>query len=152
MGCRNNCKLCSHLVISTAVTFTGGNLVITIPAGSYRNCEKVCIVVAQSIPATTTLNALVYIQIGTGTELYPFNNACCAQLTACAIQTRHKYSTVVSTTATSGAFKLCQNICNCCTNTLRAITGTAPTTEAATTEIETIENEIARVRGGKTNA
>lgn len=71
MSCKNVCKLCDHLVISQAVSFTGGNLVITLPAGSYNNGEKYCIVVAQSIPEATTINAPVVIQIGTGTTLYP---------------------------------------------------------------------------------
>ena len=53
MSCKNVCKLCNRLVISQAVAFTGGNLVITLPAGSYNNGEKYCIVIAQSIPETT---------------------------------------------------------------------------------------------------
>ena len=73
MACRNICKLCPKLIISQTVAFTGGNLVITIPAGSYNNNCKYCIVVAQAIPATTTINAPVVIQIGTGAQLYPLN-------------------------------------------------------------------------------
>lgn len=106
MACNNVCRLCKRFVISSAVTFTGGNLVINIPAGAYANGEKYCIVVAQTIPSTTTINAPVYVTIGTGTTLYPVTNKCCAQLTACAIRTRTKYSTVVSTTPTGGTFKL----------------------------------------------
>ena len=71
MACKNVCKLCNHLVLSTAIAFTGGNLVVTIPEGSYNNGEKYCIVLAQSIPNTTTITAPVMIQIGTGTTLYP---------------------------------------------------------------------------------
>lgn len=37
MSCKNVCKLCNHLVISQSVAFTGGNLVVTLPAGSYSN-------------------------------------------------------------------------------------------------------------------
>lgn len=106
MACNNVCRLCKRFVISSAVTFTDGNLVINIPAGAYANGEKYCIVVAQTIPSTTTINAPVYVTIGTGTTLYPVTNRCCAQLTACAIRTRTKYSTVVSTTPTGGTFKL----------------------------------------------
>ncbi|MGM9682558.1 MAG: hypothetical protein ACI3XQ_03070, partial [Eubacteriales bacterium] len=80
MSCKNVCRLCDRLIISSAVTFTGGNLIINIPAGSYRNCEKYCIVIAQAIPATATINAPVYITIGTGTTLYPLTNRCCAQV------------------------------------------------------------------------
>ena len=91
MACKNVCKLCNHLVLSTAIAFTGGNLVVTIPEGSYNNGEKYCIVLAQSIPNTTTITAPVMIQIGTGTTLYPLENRCCAQVTACGVRTRTKY-------------------------------------------------------------
>lgn len=66
MSCKPVCKLCNHLVLSQAVAFTGGNLEINLPAGSYNNGEKYCIVIAQSIPDTTTINAPVYFTIGTG--------------------------------------------------------------------------------------
>ena len=127
MACNNVCRLCKHFVISSAVTFTGGNLVINIPAGAYANGEKYCIVVAQTIPSTTTINAPVYVTIGTGTTLYPVTNKCCAQLTACAIRTRTKYSTVVSTTPTGGAFKLLGRPACAPNNNLTSIDGGAGT-------------------------
>lgn len=127
MACNNVCRLCKRFVISSAVTFTGGNLVINIPAGAYANGEKYCIVVAQTIPSTTTINAPVYVTIGTGTTLYPVTNKCCAQLTACAIRTRTKYSTVVSTTPTGGAFKLLGRPACAPNNNLTSIDGGAGT-------------------------
>lgn len=131
MSCNNVCKLCDRLVISTAVTFTAGTgLVITIPEGSYSDNCKYCIVVAQTIPDTTTINAPVFIQIGTGTELYPLNRCDCTQATACAIRTRTKYSTRVQTDATSGVFKLLGKVYCAPNNSLTAIDGTAPTTGA----------------------
>lgn len=131
MACNNVCRLCKRFVISSAVTFTGGNLVINIPAGAYANGEKYCIVVAQTIPSTTTINAPVYVTIGTGTTLYPVTNRCCAQLTACAIRTRTKYSTVVSTTPTGGTFKLLGRPACAPNNNLTSIDGGAGTgTEA----------------------
>lgn len=131
MACKTSCKLCDRLVISQAVTFTDGNLVITLPAGSYRNGCKYCIVVAQAIPAATTINAPVVVTIGTGTELYPLTNRCCAQVTACGIRTRTRYSTCVSTSATGGTFKLLGNTCPCPTNNLQSIDGTSPAAPAA---------------------
>lgn len=110
MACKPVCKLCDKLVISSAVTFTGGNLVINLPAGNYGNGCKYCIVVAQTIPAATTINAPVYITIGTDTTLYPLNKCNCAQATACSIRTRTKYSTVVHTTPNGGSFRLCGNL------------------------------------------
>ena len=126
MACKNTCQLCERLVISDSVTFTTPNLIIDIPAGSYTNGEKYCIVVAQSIPAATTITAPVFVTIGGGTELYPLTNSCCAQLTACAIRTRTKYSTRVVTTATGGSFKLLGKACCAPNNSLVAIDGTAP--------------------------
>lgn len=128
MSCKNVCKLCDKLIISTAVTFTAGTgLIITIPAGAYNDNCKYCIVVAQSIPATTTISAPVFIQIGTGTQLYPVNKCDCTQLTACGIRTRTKYSMCVETTPTSGTFKLLGKPCCQPNNNLRSINGTAPT-------------------------
>lgn len=130
MSCKNTCQLCDKIRISQSVTFTGGNLIINLPAGSYNRGCKYCIIVAQNIPATTTINAPVFITIGTGTQQYPLTNRCCAQVTACAIRTRTKYSTVVSTSATTGTFKLLGNTCPCPTNNLVSINGTAPVAAA----------------------
>lgn len=133
MACKPVCRLCDRLVISQSVTFTGGNLVVNIPAGSYRNGEKYCIVIAQAIPNTATINAPVVITIGTGTQQYPLTNRCCVPVTACGIRTRTRYSTVVATSGTSGAFRLLGNACPCPSNNLAAINGTAPTASAEPT-------------------
>lgn len=128
MACKNVCRLCDNLIISTAVTFTAGTgLIITVPEGSYADGQKYCIVVAQAIPTTTTISAPVFIQIGEGTVLYPLNKCDCTQATACSIRTRTKYSTKVETTATGGIFKLLGKVCCAPNNNLSAIDGTAPT-------------------------
>lgn len=128
MACNNVCRLCDRFIISTAVTFTAGTgLVITIPEGSYADGEKYCIVVAQTIPTTTTISAPVFIQIGAGTVLYPLNKCDCTQATACNIRTRTKYSTKVETTPTGGIFKLLGRVCCAPNNNLASIDGTAPT-------------------------
>ena len=126
MSCSNVCRLCNRLIISEAVTFADGTLTINIPAGSYANGCKYCIVVAQAIPADTTITAPVVITIGDGTEEYPLTDRCCAQVTACAIRTRTKYSTVVSTSAIGGTFKMLGRGCCAPNNNLLAIDGTAP--------------------------
>lgn len=127
MSCKPVCRLCDRLVISQEVTFDGTNLIINIPAGSYENCCKYCIVVAQTIPAATTINAPVFITIGDGTVLYPLNKCDCAQVTACGIRTRTRYSTKVVTTPTGGSFRLLGRTCCAPNNTLQSIDGTAPT-------------------------
>ena len=127
MACKNICKLCRNLFISESVTFTAGTgLIVNIPAGSYGDCEKVCIVVAQAIPDATTITAPVFITIGAGTELYPLNQCDGTQVTANQLRTRTKYCTRVNTTATGGSFNLLGRICGALDNGLTAIDGTAP--------------------------
>ncbi len=126
MACKPVCRLCDRLIISQGVTFAGGVLTINLPAGSYQNGEKYCIVVAQAIPDTTTINAPVVITIGTGTVQYPLTKCNCAQVTACGIRTRTRYSTVVSTSATGGSFRMLGKPCCAPSNALPAIDGTAP--------------------------
>lgn len=119
-------KLCPRLVISESVTFTGGNVVIDLPAGAYNNYETYCVIVAQTIPTTATIGAPVVFTIGGGTELYPLTNACCAPVTACGIRTRTKYALKVVTTATGGSFKMLGKPHCAPSNNLTSIDGTAP--------------------------
>lgn len=128
MSCKPVCKLCKRFVISQAVTFADDTLTINLPAGDYTNGEKYCIVVAQSIPSTTTISAPVVITIGSGTVQYPLTKCNCAQVTACGIRTRTRYSTVVSTTATGGTFRMLGQPACAPSNVLTSINGTAPTT------------------------
>lgn len=133
MSCKNVCHLCDNFIISNSVTFTGGNLVIDLPAGSYANNRKVCIVVAQSIPDATTINAPVYITIGGGAVLYPLVKRNCRQVTACGLRTRTRYSTIVETTNNSGLFRMLGNPCCSPDNRLTAINGdSTPVTQSST--------------------
>lgn len=125
-------KLCDRLVYTQSVTFTGGNVVLNLPAGSYNDGECYCIVVIQSIPVTATIAAPVVVTIGDGTETYPLTNRCCAPVTACGIRARTKYAVRVSTTAAGGAFKLLGKPFCSPSNNLTAIDGTAPDTEGGT--------------------
>ena len=131
MSCNTSCKLCSKLILSTAVTFTAGTgLIINIPEGSYQDGCKYCIVVAQTIPDATTITAPVFISIGDGTVLYSLNKCDCTQATACSIRTRTRYATRVETSATTGVFKLLDRVACAPNNNLIAIDGTAPTAGA----------------------
>ena len=123
MPCKTNCRLCDRLVISQAVTFDGTNLIINLPAGSYQDGCKYCIVVAQAIPAAATINAPVFVTIGTGTAAYPLDKCDCTQATACSIRTRTRYAVRVNTTATGGTFKLLGRICCAPNNSLQALGG-----------------------------
>ena len=126
-NCKNVCKLCPKLILSTATTFTAGTgLIITIPEGAYNDGQKYCIVIAQSIPAETTISAPVFVKIGAGSVLYPLDKCDCTQATACSMRTRTKYSTRVETTPTGVIFKLLGNVCCAPNNNLHSINGTAP--------------------------
>ena len=126
MPCKPVCRLCDRLVLSQAVTFAGGNLVVNIPAGTYADGKQYCIVIAQAIPAETTINAPVYVTIGAGTALYPLTKCDCAQVTACGLRTRTRYAVRVSTTPTGGSFRLLGRTCCAPNNALAGINGVAP--------------------------
>lgn len=129
MACKTICRLCDKLVISQSVNYSADSwLIINIPAGSYTNGQKLCLVIAQNIPAAATINAPVFITIGAGTQLYPLNRADCTQATACNLRTRTRYSTRVATSATGGAFKLLGRPCCAPNNNLESIDGTPTTT------------------------
>ena len=121
MSCKPVCQLCSKLILSQTITFTGGNVVVNLPDGSYTNGEKYCIVLAQTIPTTATINAPVVFTIGAGTTTFPLTNRCCAQVTACGVRTRTKYSTIVVTSATGAAFRMIGNPCCSPSNNLAAV-------------------------------
>ena len=126
MACKPSCKLCRNLVISqsvTVVTVDGTDtLVIDLPLGSYGNGCKYCIVIDQTIPATATINMPVAFSIGGDTTtVYPFTRCDCSQVTACAIRTRTRYSTIVSTNAIGGVFKSLGGLSCCPTNVLASL-------------------------------
>lgn len=130
MSCPNYKHLCDKLVLSTATTFTSGALLINIPQAAYNDNEKYCIVVAQTIPSATTIEAPVGITIGTNTSTtYPLVNCDCSPVVACSINSRTRYSTEVQTTATSGVFRLLGKLpCSHCTNNLTSLPVTTTTT------------------------
>lgn len=126
--CKNSCSLCDRLIISQAITFATDTLTINLPAGSYGDGCRYCLILAQTIPVATTITAPVVITIGDGTVEYPLVRCDGTQVVASALRTRTKYPTVVSTTATGGSFKLLCKTCCAPDNALNAIDGTAPTT------------------------
>lgn len=132
MACNNECRVCCRAVYSQSVTVVNATLVIDIPARTYTNGERFCLFVIQSIPDTATINMPVVISIGGDTAtVYPLTRCDCAQVIACAIRTRHRYSVRVATTATGGVFKVLSGLSCAPDNTLAAIpVATAPATPA----------------------
>lgn len=107
--CIKNCRLCDKLILSQSITFDGTNLVVNLPANAYLNRCKYCIILAQTIPAETVINAPVVFTIGDGTTLYPFLNCDCTPIFASQVRTRRIYSTRVNTAVETGVFKYIGN-------------------------------------------
>lgn len=153
MSCNHNCNaLCPNLIISTSVTLVtvGGTdtLLINIPTGTYQNGCKYCIVVAQSIPTTVTISAPVAISIGGDTTtVYPLVNKCCAQVTACAIRSRTRYATLVTTSATGGTFKVLNGLCCAPNNNLASLP--VETTATVATQAATLQSLTSTSRAVK---
>lgn len=125
MACKNICKLCDKLILTTAVNFDSGiGLILTIPAGSYKSGEKYCLVVAQAIPDEATINAPVVVRITTASSIYyPVTKCNCSPLLASSVRTRTKYSTKLITNANGATFKLLGNTCCVPDNKIQSIDG-----------------------------
>lgn len=134
MACKSVCQVCKKLVISQAINFTDNTLIVDLPAGSYQDGCKYCIIFSQTIPQTATIGSNVVFTIGSGTVQYPLVNRCCRPVTACGIRTRTKYSVVVETTASGATFKMLGNPACSPSNSLTAINGTAPTADTPVTQ------------------
>ena len=108
MNCNYRCgKLCPNFVITTAVAFADDTLTLTLPDNiTYADCHKYCIVIGQTIPDTTTINAEVVAVVGTGTTEFPLVTRCGAPVLAQQIGTRRKYPVLISTTATGGTIRM----------------------------------------------
>lgn len=110
-----SCKICKNMVISDAVTIVTvdgvDTLVIDIPSQTLANGRRLCLIVAQDVPATATIGMPVAVSIGGDTTtVYPLMSRCCQQATACAIRSRSRYRLVVMTTASGGIFKICGGV------------------------------------------
>lgn len=126
MSCKPVCRLCDRIRISTAVNVASGNVVINLPAGSYNNNEKYCVIVAQNIPNTAPIGANVLITIGGGTVQYPLVDCNCRPVNVCSVRTRTRYAMRVETTAAGGVFRMLGRGCCAPNNNLTSINGTAP--------------------------
>lgn len=140
MECVKNCRLCNKFILSQSIVYnsTVNQLIIDLPAGSYGNCQKYCIVLAQSIPAETTINAQVVFTIGgDATVGYPFLNQDCTPIYASQVRTRKVYPTRVNTSVESGVFKY---IGNCCLPSNATTVNNAIPVQATTTQAVNVLN------------
>ena len=96
--CDNACKVCRRLIISAAVTFATDTLTVNIPAGLYGGCCRYCLVIAQAIPDTATVNANVVITIGDDATEYPLVDCIGEPVTVGDLSTRTRYAVRISET------------------------------------------------------
>lgn len=106
MACKAVCRLCKRLILSQSISAAAGALAITIPAGTYTDGDKYCIVLAQAIPTASTLATQAYIVLDGGTVRYPLVTACGNPVYASQLRTRTKYSTRLETSVTGAVFRL----------------------------------------------
>lgn len=130
--CYNSCNECPRKVFSdnvTIVTVDGvDTLVVDVPAQSFNNCQRGCLVIVQNIPAASTINMPVAISIGgVTTTVYPVVSCSGVQVTVPMLRTRRRYPFKVATNATSGVFKILKNL-SCAPNT--ALTSIPVTADA----------------------
>lgn len=102
------CGGCCHFVKTNSVTLVGNVLVLNIPQKSYSNKEKVCICVAQSIPADITSAQTVAITIGASATQYPLMTKCGNNVHADQIRSRKVYHTNVATDTASFIVSACE--------------------------------------------
>lgn len=124
MRCKycNECgKLCPHFVVTTAVAFTDGNLVLTLPdTVTYGDREKFCIVIGQTIPAATTLNAPVVAVIGAGTEQFDVLR-CGVPVVSQQVAVRTIYPVIVRTSTTTGSLNVLRELPRVDSTTLNSL-------------------------------
>jgi hypothetical protein len=124
--CYNSCDECPRKIYSSGVSVVTINgtdtLVIDVPQQSFKNKQRGCLIITQNIPAAATVYMPVAISIGgVTTTVYELVSCNCNQVTAPMLRTRRRYPFVVSTTATTGVFKILKNLSCANTNALATI-------------------------------
>lgn len=129
-----NCRT----ILTTAVAVSGEELILTIPEGTYANCENYVIRIAQDIPTTATNLMPVVLVIGSASTQYPILRKCGHHLYANQIRNRRNY--VLKVAADTGSFILVGGyICTCNCGTVVSLP--IPTLPA--------ENAVAALAGKK---
>ena len=95
--CGNNgCRVCTNLVASTEVAGVDNELQITIPSMTINNNEKVCLLIAQAIPAGADMLPVVLLN-GTGGTVIQMINRCGDSVRADQIKSRKIYNVRIMT-------------------------------------------------------
>lgn len=125
--CNTSCNECCNKVFSSTIaieTVNGTNtLVVTIPAQTFENGQRGCIVLVQNIPTTATIEMPVAIAIGDGVEYYPVVDCNSIPVVVPMLRTRRRYPFKVVTSPTTGTFKILRNLSCAAVNNLETIGG-----------------------------
>lgn len=97
------CAMCSNFVKSTSIALNGTtNMIITIPATTYQNGDKLCLCLTQAIPAVTGNPVPVVLQFaGSTSTSYPLVNHCGNVVYSDQLRTRRIYNLSVASSNTS---------------------------------------------------
>lgn len=126
-----NCRICNNLVISTSVAISGTEMVITIPQATYTNNQKLCILIAQTLPVSTT-PLPVTIQINGSETTIPFRTICGHNVYSDQLRTRTIYPVYAATDSQTFVYRLKER-CLPCTNYAFSDTIPPATTSASAT-------------------
>lgn len=116
MACRNIGHLCDKLIISQNINFANGTLAIILPDDvDIVDKNKYCIVLAQALPADTTINADVIVRIAGSPKPYPLVNKDFTPVSVRQIFEKTRYSTRFLNNIQDGVFRLMSDTkCGCC--------------------------------------
>lgn len=112
--CYNSCNECPRKIFSDDVSIvtvgTVANLVIDVPAQTFVNGQRGCLVIVQNIPAETTISTPVSISIGGDTTtLYPLIDCRGTPVLATQLRTRTRYPFRVNVNSSS-TFTVLKNL------------------------------------------
>ena len=130
--CKNNCDECPRKIYSDSVTVVTVNtvptLVVDVPAQTFTDCSKGCLVITQNIPDTATVYMPVALSIGgVTTTVYPVVDCGCNPVTAPMLRTRRRYPFKVSVNGTNATFRILKNLSCANVNNTATIPATVAT-------------------------
>lgn len=120
--CRNkNCQMCRNFTVSVSIAVAGNNLVINIPTQVLVNRQKLCLLLAQTIPAGSGTLPVV---ITDGTATLNLVRSCGNYVRADQLRTRTILNLTIATTPPTAIVR--NTCCLACTAFVQPqITGTA---------------------------
>lgn len=106
--------MCCNEILTASVSIADDTLILTVPDGTYTNCQTYNLRIAQSIPSTATNQMPAVIQIGTATTQYPLVKRCGHGVYANQLRARRRYR-ILTAADTARFVVVSDNLCglNC---------------------------------------